>query len=470
VGIEVNWFGTANPTEHSFHNTDRFLREQGFALFELTYRRYSRSDMPAPFEYEMYAQTRFGQPYQGDAIYLRDLAADYNADEAAGYPPDKLIKLACISELAGLPHCLAEVLNRFELRLAEFGWPKPLLDALTPPLLGEQLSYEEYMARFKHEPDLFLPSAAASIAPTSAAAAGADAGAPVAAVTAARGLAHRLERRICRQVRSLRRRRVRPAALAARPRSDFLQRAPAGVVHSVAAGLGRARPLALDPAWHFHAPADDAGALTVLRRDIWPITATEASRRRSCSVGTTAPAPSLPRQRSKPVPLCPRRIRAERVRVLRTVLGTGMVVLDGGSNEGLFTLYAARRVGPGGTVLAVEPDAGEFQRLGANIELNRLDNVTTLNAARGSRVGEAVLAVAGATRRDERDRRPVAGRAATRVDHVDGSGVGGDDRRAGRRSGLRRLDLVKLDIEGSEVDAIDGASTTISQFHPLILL
>jgi hypothetical protein len=38
------------------------------------------------------------------------------------------------------------------------------------------------------------------------------------------------------------------------------------------------------------------------------------------------------------------------------------------------------------------------------------------------------------------------------------------------RVGLARLDLVKLDIEGSEVDALVGARTAISRFHPVILV
>jgi hypothetical protein len=161
IGLEVNWFGTPNPTEHTFHNTDRFMRDQGFALFGMTCRSYSRTALPAPFVYEGYAQTRFGQPYQGDAIYVRDLAAEHLAAVAADYPPEKLIKLACIYELVGVPDCAAEVLNRFDPRLTEFGDRGPLLDALTPPLLGEQLPYRDYIAQFERHPDLFLPGAAA---------------------------------------------------------------------------------------------------------------------------------------------------------------------------------------------------------------------------------------------------------------------------------------------------------------------
>jgi hypothetical protein len=37
-------------------------------------------------------------------------------------------------------------------------------------------------------------------------------------------------------------------------------------------------------------------------------------------------------------------------------------------------------------------------------------------------------------------------------------------------AGLTRLDVIKLDIEGSEVDALYGARQTISRLRPIILL
>jgi Methyltransferase FkbM domain len=159
VAVEVNWFGSANPSEPTFHNTDLFLRREGYALFGLTVRPYSRTDLPAPFLHELYAETRFGQPYQGDAIYVRDLAAPDQQDLADANAAEKLAKLACVYELIGLPDCAAEVLNRFRPRLAALDDIEALLDALTPPLLGEKLTYREYLSKFEEEPDLFLPSA-----------------------------------------------------------------------------------------------------------------------------------------------------------------------------------------------------------------------------------------------------------------------------------------------------------------------
>jgi hypothetical protein len=133
------------------------MRRESYSLFGITVRPYSRTDLPAPFLRELYAETRFGQPYQGDAVYIRDLAAPDKQHPADDHPAEKLIKLACIYELFGLPDCAAEVLNRFWARLAVFGDIEPLLDALTPPLLG-QLTYREYVAKFEQEPHLFLPS------------------------------------------------------------------------------------------------------------------------------------------------------------------------------------------------------------------------------------------------------------------------------------------------------------------------
>jgi hypothetical protein len=159
VAVEVNWFGSANPSEPTFHNTDRFMRQQDYALFGVTVRPYSRSDLPGLFLRELYAETRFGQPYQGDAIYVRDLAAPENQELADSYPAEKLIKLVSVYELIGLPDCAAEVVNHFAPRLREFGDTEELLDALTPPLHGEQLTYRQYIAKFEDAPHLFLPSA-----------------------------------------------------------------------------------------------------------------------------------------------------------------------------------------------------------------------------------------------------------------------------------------------------------------------
>ena len=467
VGMEVNWFGSANPTEHTFHNTDRFLREHGFTLFGLTVRRYSRIDLPAPFEKETFARTNFGQPYQGDAIYVRDLAADYLAAAAAEYPPEKLIKLACIYELAGLPDCAAEVLNRFARRLDEFGDRRRLLDALTPRLLDEQLSYRDYVEEFKREPERFLPSAAAPPP--------AQGGAPPSTPAGARTASDRIKRQIRLRytaLRSLRSHGVSREDLAGHLRSDFLTRAPNELIHSVAGALAHGRPMALDPSWHQHLPGDEAAQLTLLRRDIWTHYREHGLDRPI--VFRWYDGLRLRLYLGSDLSLCLYVLGAfepNEFVFLRSTLEPGMVVLDGGANEGLFSLYAAHQVGPRGAVLAVEPSTREFERLEANLALNHLQNVTTFKLALGSRVGEAVLAVAqsrhaGMNAIDPGDAGEGTPAWTSSTETVPLETI--DQLVA--RSDLDRLDLVKLDIEGSEVDALDGATATIERFHPTIML
>src|SRR5262249_38661664 len=56
VVMEVNWFGSAHPSDHTFHNTDRFLRSLGFELFNLSVRRYSHAALPQRYELRHPAQ------------------------------------------------------------------------------------------------------------------------------------------------------------------------------------------------------------------------------------------------------------------------------------------------------------------------------------------------------------------------------------------------------------------------------
>lgn len=154
---------------------------------------------------------------------------------------------------------------------------------------------------------------------------------------------------------------------------------------------------------------------------------------------------------------------------LRAVLSPGMVVLDGGANDGLYSLYAARRVAPGGRVLAIEPSTREFQRLEANLHLNALSNVEALKIALGSEEGETMLSIAepgheGQNTIGERVSNPkviTTGHETVRVETIDGLVEGLE---------LDRLDFVKLDVEGSEVDALEGARAVLARFRPIVLL
>ena len=156
VELEVNFVGTGTSDEHSFHNTDAFMRRQGFELFRLDNRTYSTRALPARFTYRHPAQTVSGRVFQGDAFYARDPAG--GRDRALAAAP--LLKLAAIFSAWELPDCAAEILTAFGDRLAGSIDVDEALDRLAAQIqAGEShmLSYREYMAEFSREAARFFP-------------------------------------------------------------------------------------------------------------------------------------------------------------------------------------------------------------------------------------------------------------------------------------------------------------------------
>ena len=145
VQLEVNFVGTDAPTEHAFHNTDRFMRGQGYELFKLDVRNYSSRALPARYVWPTPAETVSGRPFQGEAYYARDV-------DAAGLSAAKRAKLAAIFSIWGVPDLAAELL------VAHRGMLAPLFDvdrgldllaAQAQPERARKLDYPAYMRSFE---------------------------------------------------------------------------------------------------------------------------------------------------------------------------------------------------------------------------------------------------------------------------------------------------------------------------------
>src|SRR6266852_7397832 len=69
----------------------------------------------------------------------------------------------------------------------------------------------------------------------------------------------------------------------------------------------------------------------------------------------------------------------------------GMIVVDIGANQGLYTLLFAKLVGTAGSVIAFEPEPNMFEALVHNCRNNSVSNVQMYNMALGSKRGIAAL-------------------------------------------------------------------------------
>lgn len=152
--------------------------------------------------------------------------------------------------------------------------------------------------------------------------------------------------------------------------------------------------------------------------------------------------------------------------LLDRILRPGMVFVDGGANEGAYTVFAAVRVGPKGQVIAIEPSERELERLKANIALNRLRNVDIVEMALADRSGSARLLIA----EPEHAGQNTLGEFAYAIKCSGALEVATttlDELIEAR--GLDRLDVLKLDIEGAEFRALSAAWGVLEEMRPLIL-
>jgi len=112
LSIEI-WFQPWHRGQPVFCDVDSFLRPLGFRLFDLAIYRMSREALPEATPSPIPGPTKHGQVISGEALYLRD-GADEIANESMledGWDDIKLLKLASIMELFGLPDCSIELVQ-----------------------------------------------------------------------------------------------------------------------------------------------------------------------------------------------------------------------------------------------------------------------------------------------------------------------------------------------------------------------
>jgi FkbM family methyltransferase len=152
---------------------------------------------------------------------------------------------------------------------------------------------------------------------------------------------------------------------------------------------------------------------------------------------------------------------------LKRYLKPGMTVWDAGANVGFFSMLAARLVGPGGRVVCLEPLSKNAKRVEYNAALNGFGHVIVRREALGRRDGRAPFVVAPEStmgmlsesnflKPDQR----VVGEVEVPLRTIDSLVA----------EGVPRPDLIKLDIEGTEADALAGGAETLRVVRPVLLV
>lgn len=146
----------------------------------------------------------------------------------------------------------------------------------------------------------------------------------------------------------------------------------------------------------------------------------------------------------------------EQTRAFVEVIKPGDVIYDVGAHVGYYTVLGAVRTGAGGRVVAFEPAPRNLAKLQAHVAMNRLANVTIREVAVSDRQGTA------------------------RFDSSAGSGVGHLSETGAIQVPTTTLDalaaelppprVLKIDVEGAELAALNGGQQLIRSARPVIFL
>lgn len=167
----------------------------------------------------------------------------------------------------------------------------------------------------------------------------------------------------------------------------------------------------------------------------------------------------------------------DEIALFRTLVGSlrrdDAVVLDIGANIGVHAVALAEMVGPRGRVHSFEAQRIVFQMLAGNLALNSLENVTCYHKAVGAAPGRIEIpqfdyakplsfgSVEFGPAQREQIGQP-RGADPSRVEHVEVVTVDG--------LALPAVHLMKVDVEGMEIDVLRGAAKTIARDRPILFV
>jgi len=148
------------------------------------------------------------------------------------------------------------------------------------------------------------------------------------------------------------------------------------------------------------------------------------------------------------------------IHLFRALIEPGHRVLDLGSNVGVFSLSAAKRVGENGQVISVEPSKDTYSLI--NQSSAAFNNWKCYNAAVSDECGHGYLNTSEgpefyklqAQNSNNQQTEPVEIFTIDSIAEI---------------TGLHHFDIIKMDLEGHEIPALKGAKKVIEQGNPIII-
>jgi FkbM family methyltransferase len=150
----------------------------------------------------------------------------------------------------------------------------------------------------------------------------------------------------------------------------------------------------------------------------------------------------------------------DEIRYLEKIVRPNWNIADVGANQGIYTLFFSSAV-PLGYVYAFEPDPSLFASLKGNVSQNGANNVTLFNAAAASKPAKLSLRPGKLNRGDNQ----IISSETPGADTVAVDAISLDE-----VIPQLKLDLLKIDVQGFEVEVLRGAEKLLEANPPLLIL
>ncbi len=152
-------------------------------------------------------------------------------------------------------------------------------------------------------------------------------------------------------------------------------------------------------------------------------------------------------------------------KLLIRVLKEGMTCLEVGGNLGYYAVLESKIVGDKGKVIAIEPSPRNFSYLKHNLEQQNRSNYEVYNFACGDQEGEVKFLVSDKSNRcmviENGEEIPsdleVIKIPIKKLDIFL------------KEKGIEKIDFIRMDVEGYEMNILEGAMKLLTKFKPIML-
>lgn len=143
-------------------------------------------------------------------------------------------------------------------------------------------------------------------------------------------------------------------------------------------------------------------------------------------------------------------------------ISKGDICIDAGANQGIYTIPFAKIAGSKGKIIAVEPMRYAQEIIKKNIQINNLRNIKIFDGVISDKIKKYILDYSSGIGSASITRN-FGGKKILKVNSITID-------KLFKNYGLKKINFIKMDIEGCEFLALKGAAKTIKSFKPTICL